>query len=253
MKPQAKEYTEYKDYPCHMSRLEWIYDTIEKCRTPGQKVRILDVGAGTGNVTIPLGLIDDAEVLGIDIHQPTLDIAIRANSFTNVSFKFQYLEDCPLAGYEFIILTEVLEHIEHYPVILEYLSKNADKNTKILITVPNGKGPFELAMQPLYLMRRFGLNNFILKVKKWLGKKEPYSQNYETPHVNFFTVRRLQKELGNYGLKITEIKKAYFLAPIVETYLPFIPLKSIAIVDQRLANLLPRFCASGFYFKIEFA
>jgi hypothetical protein len=49
-----------------------------------------------------------------------------------------------------------------------------------------------------------------------------------------------------------EVKKAYFLAPIIETYLPFIPLKTIAKIDQKLANVLPTFLASGFYFRIGF-
>lgn len=252
MKQEALKYTEYTEYPCHLSRLEWIYDTIERLREQGKQARVLDVGAGTGNVTIPLGLIDNSEILGIDIHQPTLDIAIAANKLDNVKFRFQYLQDCPLQGYRFIILTEVLEHIDIYPEILDYLAKNGDKDMQLMITVPNGWGPFEIAMQPLYLMRKMGLNNFILKVKRVLGKKEPYSQNYETPHVNFFTVSRMKRELAPLGLEVLEVKKAYFLAPIIETYLPFIPLKTIAKIDQKLANILPQFLASGFYFRIGF-
>ena len=252
MKQEALKYTGYIDYPCHLSRLEWIYNTIEKLRKGDSTVKVLDVGAGTGNVTIPIGLISNSEILGIDIHQPTLDIAIAANKLKNVSFKFQYLQDCPLQGFKFIILTEVLEHIDIYPEILKYIADNADKDMQLLITVPNGRGPFEIAMQPLYLMRKMGLNNFILKVKRVLGKKEPYSQNYETPHVNFFTVPRMKRELAPLGLKVSEVKKAYVLAPIIETYLPFIPLKTIAKIDQKLANILPRWMASGFYFRIEF-
>ncbi|HOY47954.1 MAG TPA: class I SAM-dependent methyltransferase [Flavobacteriales bacterium] len=251
MKQEAIQYTQYTEYPCHLSRLEWIYDTIDQGRKPSSKVQVLDVGAGTGNVTIPLGTIENSDILGIDIHQPTLDIAIEANKLPNVHFKFEYLQDSPLAGKEYIILTEVLEHIGPYPEILDYLGKNSDKNMKLLITVPNGFGPFEIAMQPLYFMRKIGLNNFILKVKRILGKKEPYSQNYETPHVNFFTVGRMRRELKQYGLKITEVKKAYVFAPIIETYLPFIPLKGIARLDNKLASILPAFMASGFYFKIE--
>jgi SAM-dependent methyltransferase len=250
MKAEALKHTEYTAYPCHLSRLEWIYDTIEKYRNPSQPLKVLDVGAGTGNVTIPLGLIDNAEILGIDIHQPTLDIAIAANKLPNVRFKFEYLQDCPLAGFQFIILTEVLEHIAGYHEILDYLGKNMDPGAQVLITVPNGRGPFEIAMQPLYLMRRFGLNNFILKVKRILGKKEPYSQNYETPHVNFFTVSGLGKDLARHGLKIAEVRKAYMLAPIIETYLPFIPLNTIAKIDQKLVSILPKGFASGFYFRI---
>lgn len=251
MRAEALKYTQYTEYPCHLSRLEWLYDTIDNGHKNGTSAEVLDVGAGTGNITIPLGTIPNADILGIDLHQPTLDIAIAANKLPNVRFKFEYLQDSPLKGKEYIILTEVLEHIGPYHEILEYLGKYSDKNMKLLITIPNGFGPFEIAMQPLYLMRKMGLNNFILKVKALLGKKEPYSQNYETPHVNFFTIGRLRRELKQYKLKITEIKKAYFLAPIIETYLPFIPLKTIAKIDQKIANVLPSFLASGFYFKIE--
>jgi len=250
MRKEALKYTEYTAYPCHLSRLEWIYDTVEKYRKPGVPVKILDVGAGTGNVTIPLGTIPDSEVLGIDIHQPTLDLAVAANTLPNVSFRFEYLQDCPLNGFQFIILTEVLEHIAGYDEILRYLGQSMDADAQLLTTVPNGYGPFEIAMQPLYLMRRWGLNNFILKVKRLLGKKEPYSQNYETPHVNFFTVSRLGKELNRLGLRIIEVKKAYLFAPIIETYLPFIPLKAIAKLDHALVSILPKGFASGFYFRI---
>jgi hypothetical protein len=83
-----------------------------------------------------------------------------------------------------------------------------------------------------------------------LGKKEPYSQNYDTPHVNFFTVSRIKRELKPMGLKVIEVKNAYFLAPIIETYLPFIPLKSFSKFDNWVAQILPNFMASGHYYRI---
>jgi hypothetical protein len=106
-------------------------------------------------------------------------------------------------------------------------------------------------MQPLYLMRRWGMNGFIWKVKNLLGKKEPYSQNYDTPHVNFFTIPRLRKELNAYRMRIAEIKEAYILAPVIETYLPFIPLKGIARVDNKIAAAAPAWLSSGWYFNIR--
>jgi hypothetical protein len=99
-------------------------------------------------------------------------------------------------------------------------------------------------------MRKMGLNGFIWKVKKLLGKKEPYSQNYDTPHVNFFTVPRIKRECKELGMKVIEVKNAYFIAPIIETYLPFIPLKRISKIDNKLAQILPHFLASGHYYRI---
>jgi 2-polyprenyl-3-methyl-5-hydroxy-6-metoxy-1,4-benzoquinol methylase len=169
------QYTEYVDFPCHYERLDWIYNTIKNAKK--NPVHILDVGCGTGNVTLPLCLIPNAQVTGIDVHQGNLDITASKNKFNNLKLEFLYFEKGDISKYDYIILTEVLEHIPNYSEILEYAAKNGKKGMQLLITVPNGFGPFEIGMQPLYLMRKMGLNGFIWKVKKLLGKKEPYSQN----------------------------------------------------------------------------
>jgi len=246
-----EKYTEYVDFPCHFERLRWIFNSINESRDRNRTVNVLDVGCGTGNVTIPLGLIENSHIVGIDVHQGNLDVSESRNTFPNVSFKFQYFQECDISSYDYIILTEVLEHIPNYHEIFAHAGKNAKQNFELQITIPNGYGPFEAAMQPLYLMRRMGLNNFIWKVKRLFGKKEPYSQNYDTPHVNFFTIPRLRRELKSHGLKITEIKKAYCLSPIVETYLPFISLKTFSKIDNAITQLLPSFLSSGWYFKIK--
>jgi len=245
------KYTEYVDFPCHYARLEWLFNTIKNNRKKDTTVNILDVGCGTGNITIPLGLIENSNVLGIDIHQGNVDITESRNTLTNVKVKFESLFDCNLAPHDYIILTEVLEHISFYKDILDYIGKNGKQSMELQITVPNGFGPFEIGMQPLYLMRKLGLNGFIWKVKKLLGKKEPYSQNYDTPHVNFFTVGRMKREVQNYGMEVFEVKNAYFIAPIIETYLPFIPLKTISKIDNAIAQILPNFLASGHYYRIR--
>lgn len=244
-------YTEYTDYPCHFERLMWLFTTIEEHRGTKKSVRILDVGCGTGNITIPLGLIENADVKGIDIHEENVAISKKNNPFVNVTVQFESVFDCACEPYDFIILTEVLEHISFYKEVLEYVSNNSKDSVELLITVPNGFGPFEIAMQPLYLMRKLGMNRFIDKVKRILGKKEPYSCNYETPHVNFFTVRRLKRELRVYGLEVVGVHNAYVLSPIIETYLPFIPLKGFAKLDNAIARVLPHWLASGHYYCIR--
>ena len=41
MKQEALKYTQYTDYPCHLSRLEWIYDTIDQNRKSGETVKTM--------------------------------------------------------------------------------------------------------------------------------------------------------------------------------------------------------------------
>jgi len=246
---KIKNYTEYKDFPCHYERLIWIYQILESSAKEN-KIKVLDVGCGTGNVTIPLGLIDNAIIDGIDVHEGNLDVSRSRNTFENVQFGFKYFQEHDIKTYDYIIFTEVLEHIPNYHEIFSH-AKNMKPKAKLLVTIPNGYGPFEWAMTPLYIMRKWGMNDFIWKVKRLLGKKEPYSQNYDTPHVNFFTIKRLERELANYGMKIDSVKNAYILSPIIETYLPFIPLDFISKIDNSLAQILPNFLASGWYLIIS--
>jgi SAM-dependent methyltransferase len=202
--------TEYTAYPVHMERLNWLVKTIQEQRaldSARAPVRILDVGCGTGNITIPLGMIPNSEVVGIDMYQPNIDLVNKRNTLPNVQVTFARLSDFDVSNFDFIIFTEVLEHIPGYGEILEDLGKRMKRDAQILVTIPNGWGPFEWAMQPMYIMRRMGLNGFIGKVKKLLGKKEPYALNQEIdPHVNFFTRKQIKGDCQRYGLKLVEFR-----------------------------------------------
>ncbi len=245
--------TEYTAYPVHMERLNWLVKTIQTQRTSAnQAVHILDVGCGTGNITIPLGMIPNSSVVGIDMYQPNIDLVNSRNELPNVSVTFSRLNDFDVSTFDFIIFTEVLEHIPGYREILDDLSKRMKPDAQILVTIPNGWGPFEWAMQPMYIMRRMGLNGFIGKVKKLLGKKEPYALNQEIdPHVNFFTRRQIKNDCARFGLDLVEFEPAFVMAPIMETYTPFISLKRIAYIDNKIAHALPVWLASGWYYRMK--
>lgn len=244
--------TEYVDYPVHLERLHWLWNQVDAARPPGGRVRVLDIGCGSGNITIPLGTVADSAVLGIDIHQPTLNLAQARSHLPNVAFELRALEDCDLSGYDVLIMTEVLEHMGAYPAVLAYLADHMQAGARLLVTIPNGRGPFEISQTPIYLLRRWGLNGLVSRVKKLLGKKEPYSQNYETPHVNFFTLSRLRRELQALGLSIRAIHNSFVTLPIIETYLPFYRMHPALVRwDRLLAQHLPAGLASGWYLDIR--
>lgn len=241
----------YRDYPVHFARLHWLFETISAHRRPG-KIRILDVGCGTGNITIPLGLIDQAEVVGIDMYQPNIDYLNRQNSFANVKAHNALLQETDVSQFDFIIFTEVLEHIPDYRRILQDLSTRMRMDTWVLITIPAGRGPFEIAMKPMYWMRAMGLNKMIARVKRLVGKKEPYAFNQELdPHVNFFTKRQIDNDCACFGFERSAITNAFVFAPIVETYLPFLPLHAFARMDNKIAKRMPYWLVSGWYYSIK--
>ena len=241
----------YRDYPVHFARLKWLFETIEMKRKPGI-VRILDVGCGTGNITIPLGLLNDSVVVGIDMFQPNIDYLNKHNTRQNVSAHFALMKDVDVRQFDFIIFTEVLEHIPNYREIFQDLSARMGNDTMVLITIPAGRGPFEIAMKPMYWLRSIGLNKAISRVKKIVGKREPYAFNQELdPHVNFFTRKQIDGDCEKFGFERSGIQKAFVAAPIFETYLPFVPLQRIAALDNRLAQKLPYWLASGWYYWIK--
>lgn len=244
-------YTEYRDYPVHLARLNWLWQTIQANRPAGRPVRVLDVGCGTGNITIPLGHLPDSEVLGIDLDEPNVAVTRQRNDRPNVRIELAYLQDVDVRGFDFIVFTEVLEHIPNYREVLTDLVRRMDATAQILITIPNGWGPFEISQWPMYGLRKIGLNGFIRKVKDLVGKKEPYATNQEeTPHVNFFTQGQLAADCARLGLRVAQFEKAFVLSPVFETYLPFVSLQRLAPLDNRLAQHLPRALASGWYLRL---
>ncbi|MCH7574206.1 MAG: class I SAM-dependent methyltransferase [Candidatus Marinimicrobia bacterium] len=249
--PFDRELTEYVDYPVHMDRLLWLWDRVKEVAETGRQVNVLDIGCGTGNITIPLGAIKGSRILGIDIHQPNVDISTARNPLSNVRFENRPLQEVDLAEFDLLIMTEVLEHIGPYPEILQYIARHMNPAARFLVTIPNGRGPFEISQIPVYLLRRFGMGGIVSGVKRLLGKEEPYSQNYETPHVNFFTLSRMRRELLQYGLQLRGVRHSFVVLPIIETYLPFYRMHGgLVRADRALAQNLPAALVSGWYLEI---
>jgi hypothetical protein len=68
--------------------------------------------------------------------------------------------------------------------------------------------------------------------------------------VNFFTRKQIKGDCQRYGLKLIEFEPAFVMAPIMETYTPFISLNTIAYYDNKIAHALPVWMASGWYYRM---
>ena len=181
-----------------------VLDRIRRDRKCG--LRILDLGCGNGwAVTRHLGNSGD-EVLGIDLYQPCIDYA--QNNFGHNALEFRCLSAESLqetsTRWDVIVLADMLEHLDDPTVVLRTCRALLAEGGRLLVSVPNGYGPFEiesaLARVPflgtgllkLTIMAITVMNKFVFKglwsrAMEVLPADTPY--NHDSPHVQFRSER----------------------------------------------------------------
>lgn len=187
----------------HKKRLLWFIEQIEKRRLTQDKsqLKILEIGCGTGiMISIPLASLR-YDVLGIDIDEKSIEMAKSVNPFENVRFM------CTDASnlndhYDFIILSEVLEHLDTPESLLKVSHGLLKEQGFLLISVPNGYGWFELEQ---FLWEKLRLGEVIERLKimwiismlkqKLTGREESalLSSFSTSPHIQRFTLGKIKK------------------------------------------------------------
>lgn len=236
-------------------RLDFITHFLQKSLPV--HASILDVGCGNGVISRHLGKFG-FNVTGIDVSDKTIEKANALNSFSNVKFIKKSAEELMATGkrYDAIICSEVLEHLDHPESLLQVLNKTLSQNGKLIITVPNGKGPREsLVTKPILKLRNKNnwLWKLVLKFKKTLGYKGTTTQSDadNLDHIQFFSKKDIQQLSAKNNLKITKFGKANF----VEDVFPFSffakRIKLLQKIDCKIADILPYNFTGGFFFVCE--
>lgn len=246
-------------------RIQFIYREIEKKISNAKdkrKIKILDIGCGTGElITIPLGSLG-VNCIGVDTHLPSIEYAKRKNPFENVKFKCTSVDKLADQQFDFIICSEVLEHLEDPAEMLNLISRMLKKDGICIITIPNGYGPKEMEIRlfkalyglfnrlklitPLKLLKRH-LN---LKLKKVKGPSLKDTLNIESPHIQFFSYKRFKKMLEDCKLSIIKMENRRFLSgPFSDIILS----RSKILIDWnvKVASKLPYFLASSWMFVVK--
>lgn len=236
-------------------RLDFITGFLQHSLLAGASV--LDVGCGNGVISRHLGKFG-FNVTGIDVSEKTIEKANALNKLGNVSFITKSAEELMATGqqYDAIICSEVLEHLDRPESLLQVLNKILSKNGKLIITVPNGKGPREsLVTKPILKLRN--KNNWmwksVLKFKQMLGYSGTTTQSDadNLDHVQFFSKKDIQQLSAKNNLKITKFGKANF----VEDVFPFSffakRIKLLQKIDCKIADILPYNFTGGFFFVCE--
>jgi SAM-dependent methyltransferase len=218
------------------------------------EVAVLDVGCGNGRVvSLPIAAAG-FEVTGIDVHAPSIESARAANRLPNARFEcmdFSALRS--RAQYDAVILSDVLEHVDNPRALLDTALANLAKDGILLISIPNGYGPYEAEqyliriglLKPVLALTRAIVHGSMrlkrrLQHQPWPPLSEPDRPFYnaECGHAHYFTLGRFRSLLSERDLKIYRSQNgAWFGGDL--TYFGFYFVPRLVPLSLRVADYLP--------------
>jgi SAM-dependent methyltransferase len=181
--------------------------------------RVLDLGCGSGDLlTAPLAAAHPhVSVVGVDADAASLSHALARHRLPNL----QFLTHAELTDQRFdlVIASEVIEHVETPADFLRDLQRRIDAGGVLLITLPNGYGPSELAATLEALLQVGGLYKLVRWLWRALGLRRP-SEFQESqlinslavsPHINFFGHRAIRDCLAQAGFTVVDYRPRTFV------------------------------------------
>ncbi len=233
-----------------MKKLRFVFNAIVAYSRRQNKnikaLRVLEVACGTGGITFPLASLG-CSVKAFDINTSAVESVrkqIEINGITNLTVSVD--DGNTFADgetYDIVIASEVLEHVPNPARMLGNIEKRMNEGSYLIITTPNGYGPWETAnrLSPRNALRRW----------QWLRtalRKPSHASAPGDSHCHHFS----KKEL-------LDLCSALFLKPVLfsnsDSFLTiFSFLRNHPLfgkIDIKLADILPSWMASGWYFAFS--
>lgn len=248
----------------YRKRLFWIIRQIENYRNrvnkPKDKVKVLEIGCGTGiMITIPLASAG-YNVLGTDLDKKSIELANSVNPYRQARFVCKDITELH-SSYDIIILSEVLEHLKAPEELLSESRNKLSEDGILIITVPNGYGWFELEqflwdrLKVGYVIEALKISDIVTEVKGRLIGKQRDIRNFDgyvypstlssSPHVQRFTIGKIKGMAMRNGFSISDLDGSTLIAGKFSNLLLTgfeIPMK----INNRLGTTVKPL-ASGFY------
>lgn len=238
------------DKVADQKRLSFIIENTAQSTT--KSGYILDVGCGNGIISMTLGRLG-YQVLGVDVSKKAIQTARQNNNLKNVTFEVIDAANLvlPTEAYDIIICSEVLEHLDRPSALLRVLYQALKDEGKLIVTVPNGRGPREmLVTRPILAMRQQNgwMWKGVSRTKSALGYHGTTVQSAadNLDHIQFFSKKSLEALSKNNQFAIVKFQNANFIEDVFPVSLLSKRVKTIQHIDCKIADWLPHACTGGF-------
>ena len=233
-----------------IKRVDFIFESLNQNISSAGTV--LDVGCGNGVISRFLGS-KGYKVHGVDLSEKAIAQARSLNNLPNVTFDVVNAEQLAEQGiqYDAVICSEVLEHLNKPSDLLKNIFSLLRDDGKLVVTVPNGKGPREvLVTKPVQRMQKKNglIWRLILKMKSTLGYKGTTIQSAadDLTHIQFFSKKDLEKLSSDNNYRIIKFAKCNFIDDVFPFSFFIKRVKTLQKLDSKMADLLPYPFTSGF-------
>ncbi len=249
----------------HTKKVRLMRDSLDRIRRhkTGGGLRILDIGCGNGHAVTRFLAHTGDQVSGIDLHVPSIDFATRQFATEGLRFDVKSVEVLTSLRetFDVVVLADVLEHVANPSETLVAARRLLADGGRILVSIPNGRGPFEIES----FARRLFFVGWILSILaripsrtgRLLGRRRPLETgnagslpyNSSSGHVHFFTRPRITDMAAAAGLSVTHWRNLAFLCgPFSGELLPDTP--SVCNWNTAMADKLPYWAVSAWYFEL---
>lgn len=248
----------------HTKKIQLMRESLTALRTSlGRGLEIVDIGCGNGRAVTRFIAHPSDRVLGLDFHEPSVSFAQAHFGRPGLEFRVQDVETLAAAGrrVDVVICADVLEHVTDPGALLRTAASMLRPHGRVLATIPNGHGPFEvesaLSRVPvigavLLFLSNYGtavLDKFVVRgaySRVVVASDIPY--NAESGHVQFFRHEELTALARAAALRLVRTRSLSWLSgPFTNFWLA--PARRFVRWNTRVVERLPRSFASAWFFE----
>ncbi len=235
-----------------VKRLQIIDDWLVSA---GRPLHILDYGCGTGeHVTFPLAEAGHV-VLGVDVHERSIEQARSSKRLPNLEFRVSTSQPIGKENdFDAIICSEVLEHLAAPADLLAFFYSRLNADGRLIITTPNGRGAYEILCALERYLHRVGLHQVIRSMKSPAEAKDTKGfLNTDSRHVQFFSLKQLNMLFNHAGFKVIDRRpRTLVCGPYADLLFQWLPFRDTLIrLNSIIADKLPMRCAADWMFLLS--